>query len=237
MTFEDRLREVQSRIARACRRAGREPNAVTLVAATKGVSLDAVRRARGAGVVDFAENYASEMVAKAPHVPATWHFVGKLQRGTAAKVAGLADVVHSAEPGRALERVAMRAHADGREIAWLAQVDFTGRRQGVGPLDLEEFLRKASRLPGIRLTGLMTLPPMTSEGEQARRYFIRLRELRNGLRTAFPALVELSMGMSADYEVAVEEGATMVRIGSALFGERSAAGAPGRPMGHHGEGA
>jgi uncharacterized pyridoxal phosphate-containing UPF0001 family protein len=119
----------------------------------------------------------------------------------------------------------------------LAQVDFTGRRQGVGPLGLEEFIREASRLPGIRLAGLMTLPPMTSEAEQARPFFIRLRELRNGLRTAFPGLVELSMGMSADYEVAVEEGATMVRIGSALFGDRSAAGEPGRPVGHHGEGA
>jgi len=214
------IHAVRSGIERACIRAGRGPAEVVLVAVTKTVPVELIRLARAGGLEHFGENHAGELAEKAPLVPATWHFVGKLQSGTAPRVADHADVIHSAEPGRALERVASRAARHGRRIRFLAQVDFTGRRQGVGPDDVEPFLRTAQRLPGIEMVGLMTLPPLADPPEATRPWFARLRELRDSLHERWPGLSELSMGMSGDYEVAVEEGATMVRVGTALFGPR-----------------
>jgi PLP dependent protein len=214
-------------MATACRRSGREPQSVTLVAVTKTVPLDIVRKAREAGLADLAENYANELAAKARAVPATWHFVGKLQTGTAGSVADHAQVVHSAEPGRALERVAVRAARNGTVLRCLVQVDFTGRRQGVAPELVRDAVGRVSELEGLAVVGLMTLPPWTGEAEAARPYFARLRRLRDEHRDASPGLLELSMGMSGDYEVAIEEGATMVRVGTALFGERTVRPAAG----------
>ena len=191
------------------------------MAVTKTVAVEAVQEAFDAGVRDFAENYARELAEKAPQVPGRWHFIGKLQRGTAARVAEFADVIHSGEPGEGLRQVARRARDASRRLECLVQVDFTRRRQGVVAEDLEAALRDAGNLPGVRLVGLMTIPPPTPSAEAARPYFRRLRELRDNFEKGYPGLKELSMGMSVDYEVAVEEGATMVRIGTALFGERT----------------
>ena len=229
-SIPDAVASVRERIAEACGRAGRDPAEVTLVAVTKGVGDEAIRAARDAGVTDLAENYARDLARKAEVVPGRWHFVGKLQAGTAAKVADVADVIHSAEPGRGLERVAGRAARAGRIIPCLAQVDYTGRRQGVRPEDIEAFLEAAGRMAGIRITGLMTVPPPTPIQEGARRYFAALRELRDGLLHRWPDLLELSMGMSGDFSIAVEEGATMVRVGTALFGVRPR-GRPPSPQG------
>jgi pyridoxal phosphate enzyme (YggS family) len=214
------LERVRDAIAEACSRAGRDPGEVRLVAVTKTVDADRVRAARDAGVEDFAESYARELSQKAPLIDGRWHFVGKLQLGTAGKVADLADVIHSAEPGRALQRIAGRAERTGRNIECLVQVDFTGRRQGLDPDGVEAFLEEFERWPALRLMGLMTIPPPILDPGRARPYFARLRNLRDELRPAHPELVELSMGMSGDYSVAVEEGATMVRVGTALFGGR-----------------
>lgn len=220
MDLETAITEVRARIASACERSGRDPRDVTLVAATKNVTLEMMWRARAIGVEDFAENHAAGLATKAPHLPATWHFIGKLQRGTAGRVAALADVIHSAEPGRAILSVARRAFREDREIACLAQIDFTGVRQGTEPDALPAFLEEMLSMKGIRPVGLMTLPPAGLDGAASRPYFRRLRRLLESHRRAVPGLRELSMGMSGDYEVAVEEGATMVRVGSALFGER-----------------
>jgi pyridoxal phosphate enzyme (YggS family) len=213
---------VHARMAEACRRAGRSPDAVRLVAASKSVPVDRVRAAAAAGVEDFAENYARELAEKAPEVPARWHFLGKLQRGTVRHVADLADVVHTAEPGGAVEALARRAIDSGRALDVLIQVDFTGRRQGTHPEDLDAFAERLHGSDGVRLTGLMTLPPLADDPEASRAYFVRLREQRERLSERFAGVAELSMGMSGDYEVAIEEGATMVRIGTALFGRRPA---------------
>jgi PLP dependent protein len=216
------VHRVRSTIAAACARAGRDPEDVTLVAVTKTVPIDLIRVARAEGIADFGENRAKDLETKAAVVDATWHFVGRLQTGTARKVADAASVVHSAEPGRALPTLARRAAEHDGVITCLAQVDFTGTRQGVGPEQLEEFLRVALRLDGLRFAGLMTLPPFTQDPEEARPFFALLRRMRDALRERWPDLVELSMGMSRDYAAAVEEGATMVRVGTALFGERPA---------------
>ena len=216
----DAVREIRRRIDLACRHSGREPGSVRLIAVTKSVAVDAVRRAATAGVADFAENHAKGLAVKAPEVASTWHFIGKVQRGTAALIAAHADVIHSAEPGGGLDAVARRAETIGKRIRCLAQVDYAGHRQGAAPQDIGAFLGHLRTLPGLEVIGLMTLPPPTANPEGSRPYFARLRELRDALASSHPALQELSMGMSADYEVAVEEGATMVRIGTALFGAR-----------------
>jgi pyridoxal phosphate enzyme (YggS family) len=223
------VRSVRAGIEEACRRAGRDPGEVTLVAATKTVPLRVARWAWEAGVEHFGENYARELGAKAPVLPVTWHFLGKLQRGTAARIAECAHVVQSGEPGTGLQRLASRAHRDGKTIRCLAQVDFTGRRQGVESEDLAGFLRAARDLPGVAWIGLMTLPPWTGDPQGSRPYFARLWDLRERLRRHFPEILELSMGMSGDFQVAVEEGATMVRVGTALFGERPRGAAPEEP--------
>ena len=215
---EAAVARVRERIALACARSGRAPGSVRLIAVTKTVATETIRRAvASARLTDLGENRARDLAAKAASVPATWHFLGKLQRGTAHLVAANAAWVHSAEPGSGLEAVARHASRGRARLRCLVQVDFLGTRQGVAPEEAAAFVEQARSLAGLDIVGLMTLPPVTAEPEGARPYFAHLHELLERLSRAHPGLQELSMGMSADYEVAVEEGATMVRIGRALF--------------------
>jgi pyridoxal phosphate enzyme (YggS family) len=215
------LARVREGIARACDRSGRDPAAVRLVAASKAVPADAVRWAHEGGVEDFGENYVRELEAKRDAVVGPrWHFIGTLQSHTAHRVADLADVVQTLSPGNAVGRLARRAAQRGRRMPALIEVDFTGERTGVAPEGCMAFADEVSATEGLELRGLMTLPPLPKAPEDTRPYFIRLRELLAKVRANHPQAVELSMGMSMDYEVAVEEGATMVRVGTALFGER-----------------
>jgi len=217
------LDRIRAGIAAAAGRAGRDPAEVTLVAVAKGQSPEAIGMAAAAGVRDIGENYVNELAAKREANPSEalrWHFVGALQSSTAHRVAELADVVHSIGSMHAAGRLAARAERDGRTIPVLVQVDFAGGRNGARPEDLPGSAERLRELRGIELRGLMTLPPPTPDAEGARPFFRRLRELRDALRGGRADLPELSMGMSGDYEVAVEEGATMVRIGTALFGAR-----------------
>ncbi|HEX6401369.1 MAG TPA: YggS family pyridoxal phosphate-dependent enzyme [Actinomycetota bacterium] len=219
--FLENLDGVRERIARAAERAGRDPASVTIVAATKTVPSEPLRWAVEAGVVSIGENYVRELREKRPEVPgASWHYVGTLQRGNATQVADLADVVETVSGERAARRLAARAARAQRTLDALLEVDFTGERTGVPPEDAPGFADDVVALDGLRLTGLMTIAPLDPDPEAARPWFARLRELRDGIRERHPGVVETSMGMSLDYEVAVEEGATMVRIGTALFGPR-----------------
>ena len=151
-----------------------------------------------------------------------WHFIGTLQASSAHHVAALADVVETAAGERATTRLARRASEAGRVVDVLIEVDLTGERSGVSPEALPAFADLVASLDGLRLRGLMTLPPIPERPEDARPWFARLRELRERVARTHPQVVDLSMGMSLDYAVAVEEGATMVRIGTALFGPRTA---------------
>ena len=216
-----RLDHILTVIARACERSGREPGQVRLVAVTKTHPPPVVSEAWDAGVREFGENYVNELATKSAAAPdATWHFIGRLQSHTAHKVAEHADVVQTLASRSATERLARRAASKGRRLPALIEVDLTGERNGVAPEELPTFAEDVSRLPGLRLVGLMTLPPIPSRAEDSRPYFRRLRELRDALTERHRDALDLSMGMSLDYEVAVEEGATMVRIGTALFGAR-----------------
>ena len=218
------LRDVRLRLGDAAATVGREPSEVTLVAVSKTVGLDAVAAAIAAGVTDLGENYVSELRKKRPALatmPARWHYIGALQSSTAHHVADLADVVQTVGGEHALRRLAGRAARAGRLLDVLIEVDFSGERSGVDPDAVAAAADLAVSLGGVRLCGLMTIAPLTPTAEEARPWFRRLRELRDGLQEKHPDVLELSMGMSLDYSVAVQEGATMVRVGTAVFGART----------------
>lgn len=218
------LETVRSRIAQTCERAGREQGSVRLVAIGKGVEAPALRWVREAGIEDLGENYVRELRDKHDAVPdARWHFVGTLQESGAHHVAEIADVVQTVVPGKAMNRLARRAAERDRRLPALVEVDFTGERTGVRPQDVMAACDEVAAADGLELAGLMSLPPQTPAAEQARPYFRDLRGLLSDVADRHPGAVELSMGMSFDYEVAIEEGATMVRIGTALFGARPSA--------------
>jgi hypothetical protein len=215
------LAAIQVRIGRACQRVGRDPISVLVVAAAKTVEPEAIAWVRDEGVADVGENYVAELRAKRQAVEGVrWHFIGTLQRGSAHHVAELADVVQTVVPGSAARRLARRAVERGRILPVLIEVDLTGERSGVAPAAVCDAADELAATPGLALEGLMTLPPIPTSPEDSRDDFRRLRGLLEEVSRAHPQARELSMGMSLDYEVAVEEGATIVRIGTALFGAR-----------------
>ncbi len=220
--MEARLATIRTGIVDAAARVGRSAGDVTFVAISKYVEAERMAEAASLGIRDFGENYVRELRGKREVLAGvTWHFIGTLQTNTVHHVAEAADWVHTLVPGRATERLARRAAARGRRIPSLIQVDLTGgERAGTSPDEVDTFAERIAGLEGLELRGLMTLPPVPSVPEDARPWFVLLRDLRDRLAEAHPGATELSMGMSLDYGVAVEEGATMVRVGTALFGER-----------------
>jgi PLP dependent protein len=215
------LAEILARVERACGRVGRAAASVRLVAAAKTVEPEAIVWVRDAGVTDVGENYVAELRTKREAVEGVrWHFIGTLQRGSAHHVAELADVVETVVPGSAARRLGRRAVETGRTLPVLIEVDLTGERTGIAPEGVLRAAEEIAASPGLALEGLMTIPPIPNVPEDSREHFRHLRELLAIVAERHPQARELSMGMSLDYEVAVEEGATMVRIGTALFGAR-----------------
>jgi pyridoxal phosphate enzyme (YggS family) len=228
----DRVAAVRERIARAAERASRAPEAVTLVAVSKTFPAELVRSAFAAGLRDFGENRVQEGTAKIKALDGLrseglrWHLVGHLQSNKAKKAVASFDVVQSVDSGELAERLSRAASETGRTLPVLVQVDLAGetRKFGLPEAAVPGALEGMRGLDGIRVDGLMTLPPFLDDPEDVRPYFRRLRELRDRMAAAgLLAGSELSMGMSHDFEAAIEEGATMVRVGSAIFGERTAA--------------
>jgi len=218
------LDTVRRRLADAAVDAGRDPAAVRLIVVTKTVPVATIRDAIAAGARDLGENYVNELREKRPAIEdpeVRWHFIGALQSSTAQHVADLADVVHTVAGERAARRLAGRAARDGRTLDALLEVDFTTERAGLSPEAVPGAAELLASLEGVHLRGLMTIAPLTPDAEGARPWFRRLRELRDTLRERHPDVLDLSMGMSLDYQVAVQEGATMVRIGTAVFGART----------------
>jgi pyridoxal phosphate enzyme (YggS family) len=217
------LETIRGTIAAACDRSGRDPSDVLLVAAAKTVPADLVQIVVDAGVGAVGENYVRELREKRQvvHGVVRWHYLGTLQTNTAHHVAALADVVETLSGERATSRLARRSAEASTTLDALVEVDFTGERAGVPPEETIAFADRVADLEGIELVGLMTLPPASVRAEEARAWFVKLRDLRDRVREKHPQVLELSMGMSLDYAIAVEEGATMVRIGTALFGPRS----------------
>lgn len=218
-----RVEAVRARIAGACRRAGRAPDDVRLVAVSKGMPADLVREAAALGVRRFGENYVQEWVGKhallADLSAIEWHFIGRVQRNKAAATAECA-LVHSLADARVAAVLDREGARRGAPVRVLVQVNLAAERTkgGVAPGDVPALLAALRRHAWLRVEGLMTIPPALPPDE-VRPIFAALRALRDRQERA-EELCELSMGMSADFEVAIEEGATLVRVGTALFGPR-----------------
>jgi pyridoxal phosphate enzyme (YggS family) len=222
----ENLAAVHRRMAAACARAGRSPDSVRLLAVSKTHGPDAVRAAAAAGQVLFGENRVQEAAAKMPECPAhvQWHLIGHLQSNKAAQAARLFDWVHSVDSVRLLEALDRHAGEAGRRLDVLVQVNVSGEgsKSGLAPEGVPAVLARCNELTNVQVRGLMTIPPLTEDPEKARPYFRALRELRDRWAAELGMdLDELSMGMTHDLEAAIGEGATIVRVGTAIFGERA----------------
>ena len=242
VSVAERWAAVQERIARAARRAGRDPAEVTVVAVTKTVPPERIVEAYACGLRVFGENRVEEAEEKIPQVHARlgsaaqvhWHLVGHLQRRKARRALGLFEVIHSVDSLPLAEKLSRHAVESGRVVEILLECNVSGEATKYGfPLhrweeeagQREAFMEAVARildLPGLRVSGLMTVAPMASDPETVRPVFRRLQALRDFLAERFPraSWAHLSMGMTDDFEVAIEEGATMIRLGRAIFGER-----------------
>lgn len=221
-------RRVMDAIADAAERSGRDPRRVRLLAATKTQPVEAVRAAVEAGVSLLGENYVQEAQAKKDLVggDAEWHLIGHLQRNKARAAVGLFSLIQSLDNARLARVLDREAQAQDQDVGVLVEVNLGGEasKTGVAEEGLVPLLREVSGLSRVRVRGLMVVPPLAADPEASRPYFRRLRELRdsvNELGLGNVALEELSMGMTHDYHIAVAEGATLVRVGTALFGPRS----------------
>jgi PLP dependent protein len=221
----DRIEAVRARIAAAAKRSERDPFDVRLIAVSKGVSAARVDEAIAAGVEDVGENRIQEAADKQREVrnAARWHLIGHLQTNKAGRAAALFDFVHSVDSRRIADALSTHRSPGRDPIGVLLEVELTGlpTRFGVAESDVESLVQQLVNVPSIHVMGLMTIAPFSEDPEDARATFTRLRRVRDHMEHVTGwALPELSMGMSNDFEIAIEEGATMVRIGRAIFGER-----------------
>jgi pyridoxal phosphate enzyme (YggS family) len=228
MSIADRLSEIRARIAAAARSAGRDPSSVRLVAVSKTFPIESIREAYAAGQRDFGENRVQEALQKierSTDLEIRWHLLGHLQTNKARKAGPAFGTIQSVDSLELLDKLDQAAAEAGRSPELLIQVDLAGEatKFGVQPSEVPRFFQAAAACRAARVVGLMTLPPEPETPEDSRRWFRQLRDLRDGWRSSgVPAamLTELSMGMSGDFEVAIQEGATMVRVGTAIFGRR-----------------
>ena len=231
--IEQRLAAIRERMERACGRAGRDPETVRLLAVSKTQGPEAVTAALAAGLADFGENRVQEARQKIPQCPAAahWHLVGHLQTNKAREAVRLFERIHAVDSPRLLETLERLCQDEGRALPVFLEVNVSGERSkfGISPAELPGVLRAAGSLFRVRVEGLMTIPPIAEDPAEARPFFRALRELRDRMQDecGLP-LPELSMGMSHDFEVAIEEGATWVRVGTSLFGPRGKAGEDGQ---------
>lgn len=222
---ETALAAVRSRIVAACARARRSPADVQLVAVTKTVAPERIRAMLAAGQTLFGENRVQEALGKISELgpQARWHLIGHLQRNKVRQAVGVFDLLHGVDSIELAREIDRRAAAAGRVQAVLVQVNVGDEetKSGVSVAELPALLDGVAGCPALELRGLMAVPPPVERAEQSRGWFARLRELRDqASRRLLRPLPELSMGMTDDFEVAIEEGATLVRVGRALFGER-----------------
>ncbi len=228
--IEHNLLEVRGRIASAANSAGRSPSEVLLIAVSKTFPAETVLQAAAAGQSCFGENRIQEAEGKIHALRGSqqleWHLVGHLQSNKARRAAELFDVIHSLDNVKLAERLSQACRDTGKVLSVLVQVDLGHEttKSGVAESLLRELVHAAASLPGLRLDGLMTIPPFFDDPQQTRPYFAELRAWKDLLEKEKPGCLgrrHLSMGMTHDFEIAIQEGATMVRIGTAIFGSRS----------------
>ncbi|MFO8085306.1 MAG: YggS family pyridoxal phosphate-dependent enzyme [Desulfobacterales bacterium] len=228
------LEKVRKRIDYAAGKCGRQPGSVRLVVVTKTVSVERIKEAVDAGADTFGENYIQEARDKIQDLsafPVSWHFIGHLQTNKAKYAVNLFDLIHSVDSIKLAREIDKQAGKAGKIQDILIQVNVAGevQKSGIAPEKTFDMIKMIAGLENITLNGLMTMPPFFNDPEKVRPYFRKIRELRDRMQNELAAqsvtgpirLDELSMGMTGDFEAAVEEGATLVRIGTAIFGERS----------------
>jgi len=223
------LKYLKQSIVKAAKRVGRDPSEIKLLAVTKEQSDVIVTEAIQAGMTLLGENKVQEASGKIEVLGRNgleWHFIGRLQKNKVKFIFDLFDLIHSVDSFPLAEAIHKKAQKIGSCMPILLQINISGEKSklGINPLNLPEEIKKIAKLEGVKVCGLMTIPPFNSNPENSRSYYVRLRELRDtcsNLNIPRINLNELSMGMSNDYEVAIEEGATMVRVGTGLFGPRS----------------
>ncbi|KUK53644.1 MAG: hypothetical protein XD78_1027 [Desulfotomaculum sp. 46_296] len=226
LTIYENLRIVKEKIEHAARKAGRAPASVKLIAVTKTVPADIIKHAVAAGVTALGENKAQEMLFKQPLLPPDleWHFIGRLQSNKVKSVIGKVSLIHSLDSWKLALTINDFALKTGRQVIVLVQVNISGEtsKQGLPPAQAADFIKEVITLKGIKIRGLMTIAPETADPEEVRPVFRDLRLLAGRLKNIFPGvdLEYLSMGMSSDFVVAVEEGSNMLRLGTAIFGPR-----------------
>ena len=232
MSLVENVARVRERIAAAARRAGRNPEEITLMAVSKTFPVERIREAYAAGLRVFGENRVQEFTDKAGALrdlsDAEWHLIGHLQSNKAAKAAELFGAVDSVDSVKLAERLNAAAEKAGKTLSVLIEINVGGEdaKSGAAPSseELEQILLGAPRWGSLRVCGLMTVPPFSENPEDARPFFRQLREIRDRIASRQLPAIEmdvLSMGMSHDFEVAIEEGSTCVRVGTAIFGERT----------------
>lgn len=227
--FRHNLAAVHARIAAACMRAGRDPHSVRLLPVSKTVDEARLRLAVEAGCDTLGENKVQEAKGKAEAMAdlgICWSVIGHLQTNKARDVARFASEFQALDSLRVAQSLDQRLAQEGRQLDVFVQVNTSGEasKYGLGPIEVADFVQQLPAFSQLRVRGLMTLAVLSADPEQVRPCFVRLRELRDRLRATLPAgisLDELSMGMSGDFEIAIEEGATIVRVGQAIFGARS----------------
>ena len=226
LMIHDNIGHIQGRIEAVCKRLGRKVDEITLVAVSKTFGNEVIREALDAGLLDFGENYVQEFTRKTAEFEKTairWHFIGHLQRNKVKDVIAKTFLIHSVDSSRLAEEISTQAAKRGLTAKFLLEVNTSGEstKFGLRPDETLDTVRSISRIPNLELEGLMTIGPFLPDPEQSRPAFRTLRELRDQAVTAGIPLRHLSMGMTNDFEVAIEEGATIIRIGTALFGKRT----------------
>lgn len=226
MGIRENIQEVREKVAEAANRAGRDPGAVKLVAVTKTVPVDKVMEAYNCGLRDFGESRAQELLQKCGHLPpdANWHFIGTLQTNKVKKIIGRAGLIHSLDRIALAEEIDRAARETGQVARVLLQVNIGSEetKHGLPPGQLVSFAARVAGLPGLPVCGLMAIAPRCGEPGEMKPFFREMKALFDQVKESVPGLFmrHLSMGMTGDYQVAVEEGATILRVGTAIFGAR-----------------
>jgi pyridoxal phosphate enzyme (YggS family) len=221
----DRLKDIQERIASACARVGRDPSEVTLVGVSKGIDVERMREALDSGLSHLGENKLQEAVSKMKELSdraPQWHFIGHLQSNKARRAAELFDRIETVDSLKLARLLETATEEIGRELRLFVQVRIGGEasKSGVDIDELPSFLDQVNALPRVTVTGLMSIPPPAKDADEGRAHFQTLKAAFDRLREERPELAHLSMGMSSDFELAIEEGSTEVRVGRSLFGPR-----------------
>ena len=227
MSIAENLKEVQRDINEVCKKCGRDPSEVTLIAVSKTKPLEDLKEAYDAGARDFGENKVQELTAKMPNLPSDirWHMIGHLQRNKVKYIAGEVELIHSVDSFRLAEEINIQKKRKKIIIPALIEINIGDEESkfGVRPDEAKELCKEISELDSIHIEGLMTVAPAADDPEEVRRYFRKMHELFLDIKSENIDNVEmkiLSMGMTNDYKVAIEEGSTMVRVGTGIFGAR-----------------